>query len=881
MTTGPLDRIAGQLADRYRIERELGAGGMATVYLAQDLRHDRRVAIKVLKPELAAVIGGVRFLAEIKTTANLHHPHILPLHDSGEVDGTVFYVMPFVDGESLRDRLAREKQLPIPDALRIATEVAGALQYAHEHGVIHRDIKPENILLHGGHALVADFGIALAAGSTAGGRMTETGMSLGTPTYMSPEQAMGERTLDARTDVYALGCVLYEMLAGEPPFTGPTAQSIVAKVMTERPASLTARRDRVPAPVEAAVLTALEKLPADRFDSARSFMTAFGDPAFATGYHPSPGRGTARPGVSAGTFRATAAVAVVAVIAATLGWLRRPPPAEVNRLAIALPDSQSIGSRSSNNLRLAISPDGRTIAYVGGPVGGAQRIWLRRLDALTAIPLEGTENGFNPAFSPDGTRLAFVSGSPRAIKTVALTGGPPITLTDSLVDQGGVSWASDGYIYYDGHLASDGLARIPETGGRPESVSTPDSAGGESWHSSPSALPDGKGVLIAIARLRGAGGVDVGVVDPKTGSHKVLAHGVGAAYAAPGYLLYVTAEGNLMAAPFDLDKREMTGVAVPVAQGIAIRALGRVDFAVSRAGTLVYLAGDGRDRIRELAWVDRNGETVAVDSLWSAPLANRPALSPDGRAVGVMVQTSGAPQVWVKQLDRGPATKLADEGGTPSWSPDGRDVVYSARGGWARGPADGSTLARIVPTRSSVLGPQLSPDGKWILYSTGSDILIQAAEGDTGARLLVGGPGSQRGATVSPDGRWLAYMSDESGRFEVYVRPFPNAQVAKHQVSANGAWNPRWSRDGRELFFSDEPRDLISVPVTLVPTFSAGTPMRLFAAADFGMPTWGFDVSLDGKRFLMTRPTGGGKGRPDALVLVQNFGTQLTASPKR
>ena len=233
-----LAHLSEALTGRYRIERELGQGGMATVYLAHDIKHDRHVALKVLRPELAAVIGGDRFLAEIKTTANLQHPHILALFDSGQVDGTVFYVMPWVDGETLRDRLTRERQLPIDDAIRLAREVADALQYAHDHGVIHRDIKPENILLHGSHAMVADFGIALAASRTGGSRMTETGMSLGTPVYMSPEQAMGERTLDARTDIYALGCVLYEMLTGEAPFTGPTAQAIVGRVLTEKPQSI-------------------------------------------------------------------------------------------------------------------------------------------------------------------------------------------------------------------------------------------------------------------------------------------------------------------------------------------------------------------------------------------------------------------------------------------------------------------------------------------------------------------------------------------------------------------------------------------------------------------------------------------------------------------
>src|SRR5512140_3688015 len=261
-----LERLTAALSDRYRIERELGAGGMATVYLAHDVRHDRKVAVKVLRPELSAILGGERFLAEIRTTANLQHPHILSLFDSGDAGGLVFYVMPYVDGESLRDRLNREKQLPVDEAVRIAREVADALAYAHAQGVVHRDIKPENILLHGGHAMVADFGIALAASRSEGGtRMTETGMSLGTPFYMAPEQAMGGREITPKADIYALGCVLYEMLTAEPPFTGATAQAVIARVMTEEPRSLTLQRRSIPPHVEAACRAALEKLPADRF----------------------------------------------------------------------------------------------------------------------------------------------------------------------------------------------------------------------------------------------------------------------------------------------------------------------------------------------------------------------------------------------------------------------------------------------------------------------------------------------------------------------------------------------------------------------------------------------------------------------------------------
>src|SRR5262245_61600512 len=250
MTQLPV-RLASALGGRYQVERQLGEGGMATVFLAHDVRHDRKVALKVLRPELGAVLGVERFLSEIRVTANLQHPHLLPLFDSGEADGQLFYVMPYVEGESLRARLERERQLPIDEALRLTTAVAGALDYAHRHGVIHRDLKPENVLVHDGQPLVADFGIALAVSNAGGQRVTQTGLSLGTPAYMSPEQATGDRAIDGRTDVYSLGAMLYEMLTGDPPHTASTAQAIIARVLTEKPRPVRAARETVPVVVEA------------------------------------------------------------------------------------------------------------------------------------------------------------------------------------------------------------------------------------------------------------------------------------------------------------------------------------------------------------------------------------------------------------------------------------------------------------------------------------------------------------------------------------------------------------------------------------------------------------------------------------------------------
>src|SRR5205814_1803628 len=269
-----LRNLTTALADRYVVEREIGAGGMATVYLARDLRHDRHVALKVLKPDLGAVLGVERFLSEIKVTANLQHPHLLPLFDSGEAEGLLYYVMPFVEGESLRSRLDREKQLPIDEAIRMSIAIANALEYAHSHGVIHRDLKPENILLQAGQPVIADFGIALAVSNAGGNRITQTGLSLGTPQYMSPEQATGDRAIDARTDVYSLGAMIYEMLVGDPPHSASTAQAVIAKVLTERAQSVRVARPAVPEHVDHAVSRALEKLPADRWHSAAELSDA-------------------------------------------------------------------------------------------------------------------------------------------------------------------------------------------------------------------------------------------------------------------------------------------------------------------------------------------------------------------------------------------------------------------------------------------------------------------------------------------------------------------------------------------------------------------------------------------------------------------------------
>jgi serine/threonine protein kinase len=883
-----LPRLRTALADRYRLERELGSGGMATVYLAQDIRHDRRVALKVLRPELAAVIGGERFLSEIRTTANLQHPHILPLFDSGQADSFLFYVMPFIEGESLRDRLAREKQLPVGEAVRVAGEVAAALDYAHRHGVIHRDIKPENILLHDGQALVADFGIALALTQAGGSRMTETGMSLGTPHYMSPEQAMGEREITARSDVYALGAVTYEMLIGEPPFTGPTPQAVVAKVLTEEPRSPAGVRRSVPPQVEAAVLTALEKLPADRFGSAAEFAAALtGSGSSSATYR---GRPATRRRSLFGSPVLVAAIGVgglaAGLVLGLLLWRRDAlPPAGTLRIATTFSAEPSPVGPSFD-----LTPDGSRIIYRARASGGIQLLSqpLDRLDA-TVLTTGSSFTGLalvGPRVSPDGRSLVFAQEG--GLLTTSIEGGITKRVADSV--QGWGVWGVDGRIYFQ-HSGSKGLASVPAEGGTMKRLTLPDSAHAESGHAIADVLPDGNGVVIVISHgsMQNA---DIGVVDLATGHINTLMRGTDARYVVSGHLLVSRPDHSVVAVPFDARRLRLAGDPFPLLDGVVLGATGSMELAVAHNGTLLYERDVGA---HGLVLVDRSGHEQLLEGAGSMVGGyGSVRVSPDGARIvyeRLTGASAGTADLWLYSLQERTSTRLTFAGDNtyPSWSADGRRILFRSNSrGIRTGTGDG-TIDTVEADGSGTPGPLFlragsneeavqSPDRRWIVFRSGdrgrnqnTDLLYFPSADPSATRPLVDSRFNERAPALSPDGRWVAYISDDSGQDEVYVRPFPGPG-GRVQVSTGGGSEPVWARSGRELFYRSG-TSVIAAAVAREPAFRVLSRHLLMAggAYSFNGNHAQFDVLPGDSTFVFVR-TGGDAVQ---MVLVANWLDEL------
>ncbi len=888
-------RLNSSLRGRYVLERELGQGGMATVYLARDVRHERQVALKLLKPELAAIVGIDRFLSEIRTTANLQHPHILPLFDSGEVDGFLYFVMPLVEGESLRNRLDRERQLPVAEATRIALDAAEALDYAHRHGVIHRDIKPANIMLHDGRVLITDFGIALAVQQAGGTRLTETGLSLGTPSYMSPEQATGEHLIDGRSDLYSLGCVLYEMLAGQPPHVGPTAQAILVKILTDQPTPVSELRAAVPPHIEAVVHTALARLPADRFQTAQDFARALEGSAHPgpTWEHPAHRQERGGPKwrrIALGS----ALVGALALVMAGWGWFRTPaePQRQVTRLVLDLPDAP----RQDNwwGPSVVLSHDGATFAYIGRAEDAPRTTrspstrsgWrLRRLGQLDS------EAFFSYAeyatFSPDGRAMAFRTGAyvgEIRVKTVA--GDREQMLMDS-AGAPGIAWGEDDWLYFS--LRNQGLARMPSAGGSVERLTQLDVQADEVSHGWPHPLPNGRGVLFTVARqaMCAAENRDIAVLDLTTGTHRQIVRGIKAQYAASGHIVFARADGTLMGAPFDADRLSVVGPAAVLIRGISVNDCERgADFELSRSGDLLYVTEAPRvpDEV-VLVGFDGSAETLEAD--WRGRLVH-PAISPDGSQLAVTVfRHRNPPNVFVGDLSRGEVRRVSFGPVLdyyPQWIRDGSAMIFvgprpPARTDWDLyvKHVDGSGAdSLLLDAPGEVAEAVLSPDGAWVVYTeeSGGQYDIHAAPFSSDRRRTVDIAASnfnERDPTVSPDGKWVAYVSDESGRPEVYVRPFPDAHVERWQISLEGGDEPAWAPDSRSLFFVNADARMVAANVAADPAFRVTAQQQLFSVAGYEFRD--FDVMPDGRRFVMVRR--GSDVAPGHLILVQNFVQEL------
>ncbi len=897
----------GSRVGAYEVVASLGAGGMGEVYKARDTRLDRSVAIKVLPTYVAKdPQTRERFQREARAVAALNHPHICTLHDIGSHDGIDFLVMEYLDGQTLAERL-RKGPLPLDQALQCAVQIASALDKAHRAGIVHRDLKPGNIFLVRGAgaapptAKLLDFGLAKAMTPASPGStdLTAPGLIVGTGPYMAPEQVEGKEA-DARTDLFAFGAVLFEMVSGRKAFQGDSQASVMAAVLEREPPPLSSLQPLSTPAFDRTVQACLAKNPDDRWQTARDLLRELqwlAEPAAGGDT-----RALARTSGASPRNRTTAA-ALVSLIALSLagvlwfGFTRADGPAgdrRVSRFTVDVPKGQvMIGGFNPN---LALSSDGAQLAITPfpGPVS------VRRLDQVDTHALEVSASpGFRgaPLFSPDGTFLSFIEGNAifswtRPFYKAALSGGAATKLADYDAFHKG-DWAADGWIYWTAHYPG-GIVRIADTGGTIEPVTELDLQHGERSHRFASLLPGEQAVIYTVA-FDGINNYDdarIDLWDVKSRKKKTLiVGGTSATYSPSGHIVYARA-GKLFAVPFDANQQQVTGAPFEVLNGVLMDTnTGAAQYSLSRRGDLAYVPGPAEGGHRTLVWVDRSGKTERLPLPPASYLY--PRLSPDGRYLAVEIEGPNH-DVYVYDFARSVLTKITTDGQShdPVWTPDGKRLAFRS---WLAGgmtmwmmPADRSAGAvRLDPTGTRQSPVSFSPDGRFLAFDqkdahTGDDAWVLTLEGGRQPQPVARTRFGEGSAKFSPDGRWIAYASDESGKAEVYVQPFPGPGP-KIQISNAGGFDPVWGRSGGELYYRNENK-LMAVALTTSLEIRASSPRQLWegnyssgAASSCGMPgvsSSNYDVTPDGQRFLMVRDDDVGFAGT-RVVVVLNWAEEL------
>jgi serine/threonine-protein kinase len=839
---------------------------MGEVYKARDTRLDRTVAIKVLPTHLADRAElRERFEREAKTIASLNHPHICTLYDTGHQDEIDFLVMEYLEGETLAQRL-QKGPLPIQQVMQYGIEISDALDKAHRKGITHRDLKPGNIMLTKSGTKLLDFGLAkltqevapatpVSQLPTANDAITAQGTILGTLLYMAPEQLEGKEA-DARTDIFAFGAVVYEMATGKKAFAGKSQASVIGAIMSSEPPPISFLQPMTPPALDRVVKKCLAKEREDRWQSAKDlndelqWIAGSSETVKASAQEPKlAGKIWQRPIVLA------MAGVVIAALVGTAIWKFKPAPLQpVTRTVISLPPDQRLAALDEPVV--ALSPDGSNLAYAAVR-GGTQQIFLRALDSLEARPMPGTEGGFGPFFSPDGQWLGFFQGG--ALRKISVSGGAAVTLAPTGGSPRGATWDSQGTIFFTPATATP-LFQVSGEGGVSKPLASLNQ--GEATQRWPEVLPDSKAVLYASGVI-GAASLNIIGQPIEAGKRRDLAQGGSSPqYARSGHLVFVQG-ATLMAVPFDPERLEIRGSAVPVVEGVAHASDGAAQYSISSNGSLVYVSGGVTSVLRKLVWVTRNGTEQVLGA--PAQTYGYPRLSPDGHRVAVETED----QIWLYDLSRDTLTRFTFEGTnnqSPVWTPDGKRIAfYSNKGGPANiwwQLADGSGgLEQLTTTQYPQIPRSWSPDGQLLVFhennpTTNKDIWVLRLS-DHKTEPFLRTPFNEGGPVFSPDGHWIAYISDESGRPEIYVQPYPSPG-GKWQISTDGGNEPAWNRNGQELFYRSGNKMMV-VDVTTQPTFSPGKPKVLFegqfVAVSPGLTGTAYDVSPDGQRFLMVKET--------------------------